>query len=105
MQPAQAAGSQPGARGGYVNEQLIGGGRLVRLNSGNIATEKVPGARRGLVVYSASSHLDGSGHYRGSYTLTKRVSAGTDLWHVQRNGKVEAYEYWEPHESGQEIED
>jgi len=71
-----------------LSEPLIGGGKLVVLNDGRIAVEGVPQARRGLVVCSASSHLDGDRHYRAAYRLTQRVAAG--LWRVQRAGKVPA---------------
>jgi hypothetical protein len=65
-------------------EALIGGGYLVKLNSGSLAVEGVPNARRGRVVQSATSHLDGTDRVSGQYSLTRRVSAGVDLWHVRR---------------------
>ena len=66
-------------------EELIGGGYLVRITSGSgLGVEGVAGARRGLVVQSAWSHMDGDHRCRGSYRLTVRVVQGTDLWHVRQ---------------------
>lgn len=73
-----------------MREQLIGGGYLVRLKSGSLAVEGVPASRRGLIVESAMSYANGSRHERGSYRLSRRVVAGTDLWHVRSLGAVEA---------------
>jgi hypothetical protein len=67
-----------------AHEALINGGHLVRLESGSLAVEGVPGACRGLVVQSATSHLDGTDRVSGQYSLTRRVTAGVDLWHVRR---------------------
>ena len=67
-----------------IHESLINGGHLVKLNSGSLAVEDVPDACRGLVVQSATSHLDGTDRVSGQYSLTRRVSAGVDLWHVRR---------------------
>jgi len=67
-----------------THEALIDGGHLVKLNSGSLAVEGVPNARRGRVVQSATSHLDGTDRVSGQYSLTRRVSAGVDLWHVRR---------------------
>ena len=65
-------------------EALTNGGYLVKLNSGSLAVEGVPNACRGRVVQSATSHLDGAERVSGQYSLTRRVTAGTDLWHVRR---------------------
>ncbi len=66
-----------------VNEQIIGGGKLVRLADGSLAVEGAPGARRGLVVASSTYHADGAEHRRGTYRLTQRAVAGTDMWRVR----------------------
>ena len=67
-----------------THEALIGGGYLVKLNSGSLAVEGVLNARRGRVVQSATSHLDGADRVSGQYSLIRRVTAGADLWHVRR---------------------
>jgi len=67
-----------------THEALINGGHLVKLNSGSLAVEGVPNARRGRVVQSAQSHLDGTDRVSGRYVITRRVTAGTDIWHVRR---------------------
>jgi hypothetical protein len=67
-------------------EYLLGGGKLVNLASGGLAVEGVAGAKRGMVVTSACSWMDGQERKAGQYRLTKRVIAGTDMWHVQRLG-------------------
>lgn len=72
-------------------ENLIEGGKLVAVyGASGIAVEGVPGAKRGMVVHSASSHIDGDREVRGAYRLTVRAVAGTDLWYVRRLGAVEA---------------
>lgn len=67
-----------------LKEQLCGGGWLVRLASGSLAVEGVPSAHRCQVVESALSCADGGHRRRGVYRLTRKVVAGTDLWHVQK---------------------
>jgi hypothetical protein len=74
-----------------MSEPLLGGGKLVKLNDGlgsGLGAEGVPGAHRGMVVYSASSHLVGGQREHGAYRLTRRVIRGPDLWHVRRLGGV-----------------
>lgn len=66
-----------------MREPLANGGYLVRLASGSLAVEGVPDARSGLVVDSDLQFLDGDTLRSGMYRVTRRVSAGTDLWHVQ----------------------
>ena len=67
------------------SEPLVGGGKLVALSRGGVGAEAVPGAKRGLVVQSASIHAGpGPVSKSGRYRLTRRVIAGTDLWHVRR---------------------
>ncbi len=69
-------------------EKLIEGGSLVRVHGGSgLAVEGVPGARRGLVVTSALSFVDGSRRRSGRYRLTMRAVAGTDLWRVRPEGR------------------
>lgn len=74
-----------------MQEKLIGGGYLVRVNGGSgLAVEGVADAKRGVIVHSASSHLDGGREVRGCYRLTKRAVSGTDLWRVRREEPVDA---------------
>lgn len=67
-----------------LSEPIVGGGQLVRTPSGLLMVEGVPGARRGLVVESAASHVEGGHDVRGRYRLTRRAVPGTDLWRVRR---------------------
>jgi hypothetical protein len=66
-------------------EELVGGGYLVHVVGGSgLAVEEVPSAKRGLVVQSAYSHLDGTERRAGRYVLTQRAVRGSDLWRVRR---------------------
>jgi hypothetical protein len=67
-----------------MSEPLIEGGKLVRLWNGRLGAEGVPGAKRGLLVHSASTHRVSGGHASGVYVLTKRVMRGSDLWYARR---------------------
>lgn len=72
------------------NEQLMEGGKLVTLCTGALGAEGVPAAKRGLIIHSAYAYANGERYVRGMYRLTRRVIAGTDLWHVVRCGSVGA---------------
>ena len=74
-----------------MTEELLFGGNLVSvIGASGRAVEGVKKSHRGLVVYSASAHLDGGVSRRGAYKLTQRAVQDTDLWRVRRLPSVEA---------------
>jgi len=72
-----------------MREPLVGGGVLVGVVGGSgLAIEGVPDARRGLVVVSSSASRYGDQYVAGSYVLTQRAVAGSDLWRVRAASQV-----------------
>lgn len=68
-----------------MRENLIGGGRLVRVvGASGLAVEGVSNAKRGLVVQSERCFVVSGNVFSGRYQLTRRAVNGTDLWRVRR---------------------
>jgi hypothetical protein len=74
-----------------MREELLQGGFLVALTCGSgFGVEGVPNAHRGMIVQNAWAYAYDGQQARNEYRLTKRMFAGSDLWHVKRLGRVPA---------------
>lgn len=60
-----------------MSSELLPGGRIVKLENGDLACEGVPGAYGGLVVHSAHHWRDGEQRKRSSYVVGCQVTKGS----------------------------